>query len=277
MNDSDQHTPQVDPAPYVLRRDDGAIVTLTLNRPAQLNVLSLRMIDALQAEIDAIARERTARAVVLAAAGRAFCSGHDLRQMRANPQRAFQRELFDRCSRLMLSLTRLPQPVIARVQGLATAAGCQLVATCDLAVAAASARFATSGINLGLFCSTPGVAIARTVPRKQALELLMTGDFIDADRAREIGLINAVAPDADLDAMTHGLAERLAGKSAHALALGKRVFYRQIELGLAEAYDCAAGAMAANMMDRDAGEGIDAFIAKRAPRWDQAPRQDDPA
>lgn len=263
-------TPIQDP-PVLCAVADG-VATLTLNRPRGLNALSLAMIEALTGALEDTAADPQVRVVVLAAAGRAFCAGHDLKEMRANPTLEFQRGLFAACSRLMLTIVGLRQPVVARVQGLATAAGCQLVATCDLAVAAASARFATSGINVGLFCSTPGVALSRNVPRKAALELLFTGDFIDAERAREIGLVNMVVPDAELDAATAALAAKLAAKSAHALALGKAAFYRQLELGLADAYAYAGEVMAQNMMDRDAAEGIDAFIAKRSPCWDPTPR-----
>lgn len=259
-------------SPLVLRSDDGAVATLSLNRPEALNALSQDMIEAAQAALDAVNADPAIRVVVLAGSGRAFCAGHDLKEMRAYYTLEFQRQLFAACSRMMLTIMRLRQPVIARVHGLATAAGCQLVATCDLAVAADDARFATSGINVGLFCSTPAVALARNVPRKQALELLYTGDFIDAARARELGLVNAVVPGAELDVAVRALAARIAGKSGHAIALGKAAFYRQLELGVSDAYAGAAEAMACNMMDRDAAEGIDAFLAKRAPRWEQGPR-----
>lgn len=265
-------SPSVTQEPLVLRAVAEGVATLTLNRPHSLNALSRAMIEALTAALAEAAADPQVRVVVLAATGRAFCAGHDLKEMRANHSLEFQRELFAACSRLMLAIVELRQPVIARVQGLATAAGCQLVASCDLALAAASARFATSGVNVGLFCSTPGVALSRNVPRKAALELLLTGDFIDAARAREIGLVNAVVPDAELEAATAALAAKLAAKSAHALALGKAAFYRQLELGLADAYAYAGEVMAQNMMDRDAAEGIDAFIAKRPPCWDPTPR-----
>ena len=257
----------VDAEPYVLRADRDGVAVLTLNRPQALNALSVAMLAALQEALDAIAGDGGVRVVVIAGAGRAFCAGHDLKQMRANPGRDYQAALFESCSRMMLTLMRLPQPVIARVHGIATAAGCQLVATCDLAVAAEDARFATSGVNVGLFCSTPGVALGRNLARKHAMEMLLTGGFTDARRAAEIGLVNRVVPADRLDAATQELADALAVKSAYALALGKQGFYRQLEMGLEDAYAFAAQEMARNMLDRDAAEGIDAFIEKRAPKW----------
>jgi enoyl-CoA hydratase/carnithine racemase len=262
-------------APFMLREDANGVATLTLNRPDELNAMSEGMLAALQAELDAIAGDKAVRVVVLAGAGRAFCAGHNLKQMRANYTLDYQKGLFETCTRMMLSVLRLPQPVIAKVHGLATAAGCQLVATCDLAVAGASARFATSGINVGLFCSTPGVAVGRAVSRKHAMDLLLTGDFVSAARAAEIGLINAAVADAELDAAVAALAAKLAGKSAYALALGKQAFYRQLEMGITDAYALAGAEMARNMMDRDAAEGIDAFVEKRNPDWDQGPRDDE--
>ncbi|MDG2268884.1 MAG: enoyl-CoA hydratase, partial [Alphaproteobacteria bacterium] len=229
----------------------------------------------LQNELDAIAEDRTVRVVVLAGDTRAFCAGHNLKQMRANYSLEYQKTLFTTCTKMMLSVLRLPQPVIARVDGLATAAGCQLVATCDLAIAGQSARFATSGINVGLFCSTPGVAVGRSLSRKHAMDLLLTGDFISAERAAEIGLINSAVPDNRLDAEVDALARKLASKSAYALALGKTAFYKQLEMGVTDAYALAGAEMARNMMDRDAAEGIDAFVEKRDPEWDQGPRDGD--
>ncbi len=261
--------------PFVLRADDAGapgVTRLTLNRPDELNALSKGMLVALQAELDALAADRSVRVVVLAGAGRAFCAGHNLKQMRANYSLEYQQQLFATCSKMMQSVLRMPQPVIAKVRGLATAAGCQLVATCDLAVAADNARLATSGINVGLFCSTPGVAVGRAVARKHAMDLLLTGDFLDASRAAEIGLINQAVPEALLDETVGELAAKLARKSAHALALGKQAFYRQLEMGITDAYTFAGAEMARNMMDRDAAEGIDAFIEKRDPEWDQGPR-----
>jgi len=253
--------------PLLLRQDDRGIVTLTLNRPRQYNALSDALLGDLQFALDAIAGDAAVRVVVIAGAGAAFCAGHDLREMRARPDQAYYRDLFGRCSRMMLTIAQMPQPVIARVHGIATAAGCQLVAACDLAVAATEARFATSGINVGLFCATPAVALSRNVPEKQAFEMLMTGDFIDADTALRHGLVNRVVPAADLDSTVTELARKIAGKSAVAVRTGKRMFHRQREMDLAAAYDFAAETMAANMMAEDAGEGIDAFLHKRPPVW----------
>ena len=266
--------PAADTDPYVIRTDDDGVTTLTLNRPGELNALSEGMLAALQTELDAIADDRSVRVVVLAASGRAFCAGHNLKQMRANYTIAYQKELFATCTKMMLSVLRLPQPVIAKVHALATAAGCQLVATCDLAVAAQSARFATSGINVGLFCSTPGVAVGRAVSRKHAMDLLLTGDFVSAERAAEIGLINEAVEDNLLDDAVGELARKLANKSAYALALGKKAFFEQLEMGVTDAYALAGAEMARNMMDRDAAEGIDAFVEKREPEWDQGPREE---
>ncbi|MDD2664592.1 MAG: enoyl-CoA hydratase [Dechloromonas sp.] len=252
----------------VLRADraDG-LTTLTLNRPAQFNSLSQAMLTALQAELDAIAADPAVRVVVVAGAGKAFCAGHDLKEMRANHDQEFMQALFRQCGRLMLTITRMPQPVIARVHGIATAAGCQLVSMCDLAVAAEVAKFAVSGINVGLFCSTPAVGLARNLGRKAALEMLLTGDFIDAQEAKSRGLINRVVPADALDAEIDRLAGSILAKSAVAVRMGKGMFYRQLEMGLEEAYDYAAGVMACNMMSEDAGEGIDAFMQKRAPNY----------
>lgn len=253
--------------PILLRSAEGGVVTLTLNRPAQFNSLSQAMLVELQSALDAIAGDKSARVVVIAASGKAFCAGHDLKEMRANRDPVFLRALFDQCSTMMLTLTRIPQPVIARVHGIATAAGCQLVAMCDLAVASDAARFATSGINVGLFCATPGVGLSRNLNRKRAMEMLLTGDFIDAATARDHGLVNRVVPPAELDAAVSGLAESIAAKTPVALAAGKQMFYRQLEMGFADAYALAAETMACNMMADDAAEGIDAFISKRAPEW----------
>jgi len=253
--------------PLLLRHDDRGIVTLTLNRPRQYNALSETLLGEIQSQLDAIAGDTAVRIVVIAGAGPAFCAGHDLKEMRARPDQTYYRDLFQRCSRMMLTITQMPQPVIARVHGIATAAGCQLVATCDLAVAAPEARFATSGINVGLFCSTPAVALSRNLSEKHAFEMLMTGDFIDADTALRYGLVNRVVPAGDLDKTVTDLARRIAGKSAVAVATGKRLFYRQRDLDLSAAYDAAAETMACNMMADDAGEGIDAFMQKRPPVW----------
>jgi enoyl-CoA hydratase/carnithine racemase len=257
-----------DQEPLVLRSDraDG-LSTLTLNRPGQFNSLSQAMLSALQAELDAIAASPTVRLVVIAGAGRAFCAGHDLKEMRANHRKEFMQALFKQCGDLMLSITRMPQPVIARVHGIATAAGCQLVSMCDLAVAADVAKFAVSGINVGLFCSTPAVGLARNLGRKAALEMLLTGEFIDAMEAKSKGLVNRVVPADALDAEIERLAGGILAKSAVAVRLGKGMFYRQLEMGLDEAYAYAAEVMACNMMSEDAGEGIDAFMQKRQPAY----------
>jgi enoyl-CoA hydratase/carnithine racemase len=253
--------------PFVLRTDHDGVTTLTLNRSERFNPLSEEMLAALQSEIHAIAAEPSVRVVVIAAQGKAFCAGHDLKQMRASPSAAYYQRLFDQCSKLMLSIQQLPQPVIARVQGIATAAGCQLVAMCDLAVASTDARFAVSGVNYGLFCSTPSVGLSRNVARKQAMEMLLTGDFIDASTALARGLVNrVVAPDA-LDAEIAELVASIVAKPAVAIAMGKQMFYRQAEMGIAAAYQLAGQTMACNMMDEAALEGVQAFIEKRQPAW----------
>jgi len=251
----------------LLRRDESGVTTLTLNRPNQFNALSVAMLETLQSELDTIAHDDTVRVVILAGAGRAFCAGHDLKEMRASPDRDSYETLFQRCSRVMLSLLRLPQPVIARVHGIATAAGCQLVATCDLAVAADSARFAVSGINVGLFCSTPAVALSRNLARKQAMGMLLTGEFVSAERAMELGLVNQTVAAGQLDEAVRALADTILAKSSLAIRLGKEMFYRQLEMGIEDAYDFAGERMACNMMAEDAGEGIDAFMEKRTPTW----------
>ncbi len=253
--------------PIVARRDAGPVAWLTLNRPAQFNALSEAMLSALQGSLDAIAADPAVRAVVLGGAGRAFCAGHDLREMRAHPEHAYYERLFTQCSRMMMTIQRMPQPVIARVHGIATAAGCQLVAMCDLAVAAADARFAVSGINVGLFCSTPSVPLSRNVSRKAAFEMLVTGDFIDAPTARERGLVNRVVEPDALDAEVERLAGAIVAKPAASIAAGKGLFYRQLEMGIDAAYQLAGQTMACNMMDEAAQEGTLAFIEKRPPRW----------
>jgi enoyl-CoA hydratase/carnithine racemase len=263
--------PRPDSNESILLRDDrGGVAYLTLNRPRKYNALSEAMLDALQNALDDIGRDPKVRVVVLGANGPAFCAGHDLGEMRATPDETFYRALFDKCSRMMLALARIPQPVIARVHGIATAAGCQLVAACDMAVAKSDARFATSGIKQGLFCSTPSVAVSRAVGRKAAFEMLFTGDFIDAETAKASGLINRVATAAELDATVQALAQSIIDKPASAVALGKKMFYAQLEKGVGDAYSYAAGVMARNMMDPDAGEGIDAFLEKRKPVWRDA-------
>ncbi len=253
--------------PVLLCQDSDGIRTLTLNRPNQYNSLSEELLAALQQAFDEVAADRSVRIVVLAGAGKAFCAGHDLKQMRANMSQASCEALFKTCSRMMVAMTRLPQPVIAKVHGIATAAGCQLVANCDLAVAAEDAKFGTSGIKAGLFCTTPGVALSRNVHRKHALEMLLTGDIISAERALSYGLVNRVVPAGDLDAAVAELSASILAKSAAAIATGKRAFYKQIEMGLMAAYDFASEEMARNMTFRDAEEGIDAFIGKREPTW----------
>ena len=251
----------------LLRADRDGVAWLTLNRPEARNALSLGLMERLVAELGAIAEQAAVKVVVIAGGGPAFCAGHDLRELRANPGRAFVEQTFAACSRLMLAIVRLPKPVIARVHGVATAAGCQLVATCDLAVAAEGARFATPGVNIGLFCSTPMVALSRAVGRKAAMEMLLTGELIGAERARELGLVNRVVAEAELDAAVEALAGQIAGKSPLTLAIGKEAFYRQAEMGLEQAYGYASEVMVRNMMARDAAEGIDAFLGKRAPVW----------
>ena len=253
--------------PLLLRDDRDGIVTLTLNRPKAFNTLSRALMTDLQAALDAIAGDPAARVVVIAGNGPAFCAGHDLREMRADPSREAQQVLFDQCSRLMLTLTRIPQPVIARVHGPAAAAGCQLVATCDLAVASEAAKFGTPGVKLGLFCSTPMVALTRAVGRKEAMRLLVTGDIVDAETARSIGLVNEVVAPEALDDAIAALAGKIAAHSGTVVAIGKTAFYRQTELGLEDAYAYASSVMVENMMKQDAAEGIDAFLEKRPPVW----------
>jgi len=253
--------------PHLLRDDDKGVVTLTLNRPDQFNPLSEAMLGALEAEIAAIAADETVRCVVIAAEGRAFCAGHDLKEMRQTPELAYYQTLFSRCSTFMQSLVSLPVPVIAKVQGLATAAGCQLVATCDMAIAVDTMKFGVSGVNLGLFCSTPSVALSRVVSRKRAFEMLVTGDFISAKTAEDWGLVNRAVPADMLDAEVKRITDNLRGKSPVPLKMGKALFQRQLGLDLAAAYADAGETMAQNMMTHDAVEGIDAFIEKRDPEW----------
>ncbi|MBU0751460.1 MAG: enoyl-CoA hydratase [Gammaproteobacteria bacterium] len=252
--------------PLLLRHDAGGVATLTLNRPAQFNALSEALLAELLGALQAIGADESVRVVVVAGAGRAFCAGHDLKEMRANHEKAYMQALFRQCARVMTAITALPQPVIARVHGVATAAGCQLVAACDLAVAADVAKFAVSGINVGLFCSTPAVALSRNMGRKQAMEMLLTGEFIDALEAQRRGLVNRVVPADALDAELARLTDSISEKSALALRLGKELFYRQLETGVDAAYQLAAETMACNMMSEDAAAGIDAFMAKRPPR-----------
>lgn len=255
-------------APYVLVARDGGVVTLTLNRGERFNPLSLAMIAAMEQELDAVAADRTVRAVVLAGAGRGFSAGHDLKEMRAHSDdKAWQQRLFTDCSRMMVKLTEIPQPVIARVHGVATAAGAQLVSMCDLAVAAEEARFALPGVNVGIFCSTPAVGVARNVGRKRAMEMLLTGELFDARTALAWGLVNRVVPAASLDAEIAKFTGIILARSGNVVATGKRAFYRQIEQPLAGAYALTTETMACSMMEPDAAEGIDAFIQKRPARW----------
>lgn len=256
-------------SPYVLTSRSGGVITFTLNRAEKFNPLSEEMMAALQAGLDAAARDQAIRIVVIAAAGKAFCAGHDLKQMRAEPSEAYYRTLFNQCSKMMLTIQQMPQPVIARVQGMATAAGCQLVSMCDLAVASSAAKFAVSGVNYGLFCSTPSVGLSRNMSRKQAMEMLLTGEFIDAETARERGLVNRVVEADLLDAEIAKLAASILAKPAIAVTLGKQLFYKQIEMGTAAAYQLAGQTMACNMMEEVTLEGVQAFVDKRAPNWPQ--------
>jgi enoyl-CoA hydratase/carnithine racemase len=261
------NAPDAGPEPLVLAQTTDGVATLTLNRGDRFNALSRDMIAALEGELDRVAADNGIRVVVLAASGRGFCAGHDLKEMRAHPDAVWQRELFDACSRMMLKLTRLPQPVIARVHGLATAAGCQLVSMCDLAVAADTAKFALPGVNVGVFCSTPAVGVGRNVARKRVMEMLLTGEAIDATTALSWGLVNRVVALADLDAAIAGFTGIIRTKSGSVVALGKRAFYEQIDRGLSDAYALTGDVMACNLQDPDAAEGIDAFVGKRPPNW----------
>ena len=254
--------------PQLLQQQDArGVLTLTLNRPQAFNALSASLLGELQAALDRAAPDDSLRAVVVAAAGKAFCAGHDLKEMRAEPSQGYYEQLFAQCGRMMMSIQHLPVPVIAKVQGMATAAGCQLVAMCDLAVAVREARFAVSGVNLGLFCSTPSVALSRNLSRKAAFEMLVTGDFISAEQALEKGLINRVAAADQLDEEVERLLASIVAKPRAAIALGKGLFYRQLETGIQLAYDDAGRTMACNMMDGSALEGVQAFIDKRPPKW----------
>ena len=264
---NDQHSPAKPVTPVLLYASENDIATLTLNRPEQYNALSEDLLDGLDEALERVAGDASVRVVVLAAAGKAFCAGHDLKQMRQHDDHSYQHNLFSKCSGIMTKLTRLPQPVIAKVQGMATAAGCQLVASCDLAVAADSARFAVSGVRVGLFCSTPAVALSRNISRKRAMEMLLTGEFIDAETALRYGLINRAVEAAELDDAVEQLAANIASKPPRVIQLGKRRFYEQIEQGLANAYAGATDTMSDNMMLPETREGIDAFIEKRKPDW----------
>lgn len=256
------------------RCDTGAVARLTLNAPDRLNSLSDEMMAALQSELDAIAEDPSIRAVIIAGAGKAFCAGHDLKQMTAGRAaedggKAYFANLFARCTQLMLTIQSIPQPVIAEVHGIATAAGCQLVATCDMAVAAEGTRFGVNGINIGLFCSTPMVALTRNIPRKKAFEMLTTGNFIDASEAERVGLINHCVPVANLQSTTDDLAQRVAEKLGSVVKIGKEAFYAQAQMHTQEAYEYTAEVMVQNMLFKDTEEGIAAFLGKRAPKWDQ--------
>jgi enoyl-CoA hydratase/carnithine racemase len=256
-----------DDAPLVLAEERDHVLTLTLNRGERYNALSRAMVDALDEALERAAGMPGVRVVVLAAAGKGFCAGHDLKELRAHPDVAWQRAAFEACNTMMLRITRLPQPVIARVHGLATAAGCQLVSMCDLAVAADTARFALPGVNVGVFCSTPAVGVARNIGRKRVMDMLLTGEPIDAATAQAWGLVNDVVPGNELDAAVARRCAAIVAKSAAVVALGKRAFYRQVDAPLPEAYGAMADVMAANLLEADAAEGIDAFVEKRSPRW----------
>jgi enoyl-CoA hydratase/carnithine racemase len=253
--------------PYVLTHVAGGVATITLNRGDRYNALSMPMIIALEGAIDALEQDAAVRAVVIAAQGKGFCAGHDLKELRAHPDLGWQRELFDACGRMMQKLTALPQPVVARVHGIATAAGCQLVSMCDLAVAVDTAHFALPGVNVGVFCSTPAVGVARNIARKRVMEMLLTGEMIDAPTALSWGLVNRVVPLAELDAAIRQFTDIIVARSPAVIALGKRAFYGQVDRGMADAYESAGESMACNLLEPDAAEGIDAFLGKRPPSW----------
>ena len=255
-------------SPFVIRSDDeNGVTTLTLNRAASFNALSEGMLSALQTELDELSKNQKLRVLVIAASGKAFCAGHDLKEMRAEPSMDYYKKLFAQCGDMMMRIQKLQVPVIAKVQGIATAAGCQLVAQCDLAVASADAKFAVSGVNLGLFCSTPSVALSRNLSRKAAFEMLVTGDFLSAQEALNQGLINKIAEPEKLDEVLASLIQKILAKPPVALAMGKELFYMQLETGIEKAYEYAAQTMACNMMDNSALEGVQAFIEKRKPNW----------
>jgi len=257
--------------PYVVRSDDGGVATLTMNRGSRFNPLSSAMIAALDGHLQGIADDASVRAVVLTGSGRGFSAGHDLAEMRSHSgDDGWQQGLFDACSAMMLRLTRLPQPVIAKVSGIATAAGCQLVSMCDLAVCTDDARFGMPGVNVGIFCSTPAVGVARSIGRKRAMELLLTGEMIDAATALDWGLVNRVVPAADLDAAVATFTDRVVARSGPVIANGKRTFYAQLDAGLEDAYEVAGCAMVTDLAGADAAEGIEAFLQKRSPAWPSA-------
>ncbi|MDB3928826.1 enoyl-CoA hydratase [Paracoccaceae bacterium] len=257
------------------RTDADGIAHLNLNAPEKLNALSEAMLDALQEQFDALQDDRAVRAVIISGSGKAFCAGHDLKEMTAGRQaedggKAYFKNLFDKCARMMTSIPKMPQPVIAQVHGIATAAGCQLVASCDLAVAGQGTQFGVNGVNIGLFCSTPMVALSRNIPRKQAFEMLTTGQFIDADRAMSLGLVNRVVAHDELGSETRALADTVAAKLAVAVKIGKEAFYNQLQMPVEAAYTYAGDVMVTNMLHRDTEEGISAFLEKRPPEWDQS-------
>jgi enoyl-CoA hydratase/carnithine racemase len=251
----------------VLRNDENGIANLVINRPKSYNALSIDSMEAIMKELQRISEDSSIKVVVLSGAGKGFCAGHDMKGLRANPEKSFYERTFNTSSKMMMSIVNFPKPVIAKVHGIATAAGCQLVATCDLAVAEENARFATPGVNIGLFCSTPMVGLSRNVTRKHAMEMLLTGDFISAERAYEIGLINRVVPFEELDDAANDLAQQIASKSPLTLRIGKKAFYEQLDKDLMSAYEYCSKVMVENMMARDAEEGIDAFLEKRNPVW----------
>ena len=253
--------------PVLLREDRNGVATLTMNRPQQMNLLTGAMLSALQNAFDDIAKDPSVRVVVLAGAGKGFCAGHDLKEIRALKEQPKIAQLFTSCSRVMTTITKLPQPVIARVHGAAAAAGCQLVAQCDLAVASDAAKFVTSGVSWGFFCSTPGVAVGRNLQRKHALEMLLTGDAVGPQQALQWGLVNKVVPAAELDAAVAELAAKLAAKPPATVAAGKRAFYQQMDMGLEKAYELAGQVIASSFAHEEGREGMDAFIEKRPPSW----------
>ncbi len=258
---------KTDSEPMLLRSDDGGVTTLTLNRPQARNALSRAMIGAIQDQLDSIAADTSVRAVVIAANGPGFCAGHDMRELVSNRTPEFYDDLFHACGRMMTSIMQLPQPVIARVQGVATAAGCQIVATCDLAVTVDTAHFATPGVHIGLFCSTPMVALSRNIGRKQAMEMLVLGDPLPAAKALDYGLVNRVVPEGELDSTIKEMTDKILDKSGYTIKVGKEAFYRQLETGVEDAYAYTAKVMAENMMSHDAQEGVGAFVEKRKPVW----------
>ena len=267
MTTINQQSQQSESELVLLRDDSNGVATLTLNRPKQFNALNEALLAELQQQLDVIAKTEDIRVVVIRANGRAFCAGHDLKEMRTRPEQAYYDDLFVRCSQFMQTVTGIPQPVIAAVEGMATAAGCQLVATCDLAVASEDTQFAVSGINLGLFCSTPSVALSRNISTKRAFEMLFTGEFISAAQAQEWGLINHCVAANEIDSTLDRLCRSICAKPASTVSTGKKMFYRQIEKNIADAYHYAGQTMACNMMDEDTNEGISAFLEKRDPAW----------